>query len=153
LRTRCCSSSARTFFWSSRRSFSSTRVFLFDQGLHLLDRGLQDRHARGGGDRFGHDIGEGRKKNDILLVVIVLLVIVDLEHAIGLTIAFDDDVDGRDDAVLGIEVWQLETGILTQIIADRWFSGGESQPLRRALIGARDNMADDARVPAISGFD
>jgi hypothetical protein len=34
----------------------------------------------------------------------MLLVVVDLQHAIGLVVAaFDDDVDGRDDAVLGIE--------------------------------------------------
>src|ERR1700738_4656257 len=40
-----------------------------------------------------------------------------------------------------------------QIVAYRRLPGDEGAPLRRGLIGTRDDVSDDAGVPAVSGFD
>src|SRR5712664_1342996 len=42
---------------------------------------------------------------------------------------------------------------LAQIVADRWLLGDESTPLRRGYVGTRDDISDDTRMPAVSGFD
>jgi len=79
-------------------------VLLSDEDFHPLDGVLQNARARRRRDSLGKNIGKTGEEIDVVLVVIVLLVIVDLQHAIGLVIAaFDDDVDGRDDAMLGIK--------------------------------------------------
>jgi hypothetical protein len=88
-----------------------------------------------------------------VLVVVVLLVVVDLQHAIGLTIAFDEHVDSRYDAMFGVEGRQHELFVPAQIVTDRWLPGDECAPLRRGLIGARDDVSDHARFPAVPGFD
>jgi hypothetical protein len=55
--------------------------------------------------------------------------------------------------VLGIERRQLEIGVIAQIVADRGLPGDESASLRRGHVGARDDISNDTRVPAVSGFD
>ena len=95
----------------------------FGQDLHLLDGGLQECRAHGGGDGFGQDIGEAGEEIDVVLVIIVLLVIVDLQYALWPFLAFDDDDDdvgGRDDAVLGVEGRRFKVIVLAQIVANRW---------------------------------
>jgi hypothetical protein len=89
-----------------------------------------------------------------VLIVIVLSVIVDLQHTIGrgVVLGVNDHVDGRDDAVRGVEARQLEIVVLAYIIADRWLPGDEPTALRRARIGAFDRT-DDSRLPTVSGFD
>ena len=129
-------------------------VLLLDKDFHPLDGSLQGIGARGCRDSLRENIGKSGQEIDIVLVVIMLLVVVDLQHAIGLVVAaLDNDVDGRDDAVLGIECRQLEIVVIVQIVADRGLAGDEGTPLRRGDVGTRDDFANDTRMPAVSGLD
>ena len=117
------------------------------QGLHPLARG----------HRLGQDIGEAGEEGHVVLVVVVLHRTIDLEHAIGLAAqALDDDVDGRDDAVLRIEGRQHDVtafALVPQIVQDHRLFGDEGPALRRRMIGGRYHMADDAVPPAVACLD
>jgi hypothetical protein len=64
---------------------------------------------RGRRDGLRKNIGEALRKSISCWSLIMLLVVVDLQHAVGLVVAIpDDDVDGRDDTLFGIERRQLE---------------------------------------------
>jgi hypothetical protein len=134
--------------------YNPPRVLVFDQHLHPRNGILQSYRPRRGRDGFGQDIGEAGEKIDVVLIVIVPSVIVDLQDTIrrGVVLGMDDDVDGRDDAVRGVESRQLEIVVLAYIIADRWLPGDERTALWRAGIGVFDRT-DDSRLPAVSCFD
>src|SRR5450432_396367 len=129
-------------------------ILVFDQHLHPRDGILQSYRPRRGSDGFSQDIGEAGKEIDIVLIVIVLSVVVDLQHTIGrgIVLGVDDDVDGRDDTMRGVEARQLEIVVLAYIIADRWLPRDERTALWRAGIGVFDRT-DDSRLPAVSCFD
>ena len=134
--------------------FVEQPVLFLDEGLHLVDGNLQRDAPGNGRDRLGQHVGEPRQKIDVILVVVVLLVVVDLEDTVRLIVgALDDDVDDRDDAVRGVKRRRIETADLLQVVDDRRQAGGEGAPLRRAHIGARHHVADDALLPAITGDD
>ena len=96
----------------------------------MPDGAFQQRGSRRGGDGLGHDIGKRSDEINIVLVVVVLHVAVDVEHTIRQIVAFDDDVNRRDDAVRGIESRQLESVLLAQVIADRRLPGRKGASLR-----------------------
>jgi hypothetical protein len=127
-------------------------VLFFGQDLHLLYGGPQDGCARVGGDGFGYDVREAGEKIDVVLIVIVLHVVVDFQHAERAVIASDDDIDGRNDPVLGVVGWQIEIVVSAQVVTDRRFAGDEGAPLRRAFVSAQGDLADDAGMPAVSSF-
>src|SRR6202043_1013652 len=79
--------------------------------------------------------------------------VIDFQHAPRLALLLrDDDVQGRDDAVLGVEGRQQEARISAQISADHRLPGDEGATLRRALIGPRHDGADNAWMPPDPGF-
>ena len=89
-----------------------------------------------------------------MLVVLVLAGAVDLQHAIRCLLdGRDEHIHGRDDAVLRVEVWQGQVGRSVQVADDDRLARDVGPPLRRAFIGLRDHPADNAGVPAPSGYD
>lgn len=74
-------------------------------------------------------------------------------HAGGPPVALDDDIDGRDDRMVGIEGRHPLAAIPAPIDAYRGLAGDEGAALRGAAIGARGDMADRAWFPAMSRLD
>ena len=48
---------------------------------------------------------------------------------------------------------QIEIVVPAQVVTDQWSANDEGAPLRRALIGAQGDVADDTGMPAVSGLD
>ena len=49
-----------------------------------------------------------------------------------------------------IKRWQLETRIVSEIIANGRLAGNEGAPLRRTFVRPRDDMTDDSCLPSKS---
>src|ERR1700694_71948 len=129
-------------------------VLLFDQHLHPRDGVLQGCRPRGGGDSLRQYISEAGEEIDVVLIIVVLFVIVDFQHSVrpSVVLHLNNDIDGRDNTMGGVERRQFKIIVLAHIVADRWLPSDEGTPLWRTRRRALDR-SDDTGLPAVPGFD
>ena len=106
-------------------AFGDEAVFFGDGGFHRLDGALEEGVAFAGGDGFGEDVGEAGEEVDVVDVVGGLFGAVDFEDAEGGSVEpADQDVDGGDDVVLGVEGGEIVVLGLVEVVDDDGLAGG-----------------------------